>query len=153
MLADGSDDYVNTRIIKFDSSATFNMQCESPGVQSGAFDQLYGIAAHNNRIYLAEGGNSILHIFDNQEAYILQWKAKQVGRPYSVGVSSDANTFILDGADQPYNTRSRVVNLDTYGRVLDSFSAKKESDLDNLGHDIALGTMVLFMLLMHGAKC
>jgi len=31
------------------------------------------------------------------------------------------------------------VNPDTDGNVLDSFSAEKESELENLGHDITLG--------------
>jgi len=143
ILADGSvyvsDGYANTRIIKLDSSGTFNMQWGTPGDQSGAFDLPHGIAANNNRIYVADRGNSRLQIFDNQGAYITKWKAEQVGRPYGVAVSGDEKVFIIDGGDQPYNTRSRVVILDTEGKVLDSFSAENESDLNNLGHDIALG--------------
>jgi peptidylamidoglycolate lyase len=143
ILEDGSvyvsDGYDNTRVIKFDSSGTFQMQWGSPGDKAGEFDLPHGIATSNNRIYVADRGNSRVQIFDNKGTYISEWKAAQVGRPYGVAVSNDEKIFIIDGGDQPDNTRSRVVVLDTDGNVLDSFSAEDESDQKNLGHDIALG--------------
>jgi peptidylamidoglycolate lyase len=143
ILEDGSvyvsDGYDNTRVIKFDSSGTFKMQWGSPGNQSGEFDLPHGISASNNRIYVADRGNSRVQVFDNKGTYISEWKDEQVGRPYGVAVSNDEQVFIIDGGDQPDNTRSRVVILDTDGNVLDSFSAEDESDQKNLGHDIAIG--------------
>lgn len=143
ILEDGSvyvsDGYDNTRVIKFDSSGTFQMQWGSPGDKSGEFDLPHGISASNNRIYVADRGNSRVQIFNNRGTYISELKAEKVGRPYGVAVSNDEKIFIIDGGDQPDNTRSRVVVLDMDGNVLDSFSAEDESDQKNLGHDIALG--------------
>jgi peptidylamidoglycolate lyase len=143
ILEDGSvyvsDGYVNTRVIKFDSSGTFQMQWGSPGDKSGEFDLPHGISASNNRVYVADRGNSRVQIFDNDGTYISEWNTNQVGRPYGVAVSNDENVFIIDGGDQPDSTRSRVVILDTDGNVLNRFSAEDESDEKNLGHDIALG--------------
>jgi len=143
ILEDGSvyvsDGYDNTRVIKFDSTGTFKMQWGVPGDQPGEFDLPHGISASNNRIYVADRGNSRVQVFDNKGTYISEWNAKQVGRPYGVAVSNNEQVFIIDGGDQPDNTRSRVVILDADGNVLDSFSAEDESDKKNLGHDIALG--------------
>ena len=143
ILEDGSvyvsDGYDNTRVIKFDASGTFQMQWGSPGDKSGEFDLPHGISASSNRIYVADRGNSRVQIFDNNGTYISQWNTKQVGRPYGVAVSKDENVFIIDGGDQPDNTRSRVIILDTDGKVLNSFGAEDKSDEKNLGHDIAVG--------------
>jgi len=47
--------------------------------------------------------------------------------------------FVIDGGDQPDNTRSRVIIFDKDGNVTDTFNAALGADEKNLGHDIAVG--------------
>jgi len=143
VLKDGSvyvsDGYENTRVIKFTSSGKFKMQWGTPGNLSGQFNLPHGIATNNNRIYVADRGNSRLQIFDHKGTYISEWKGKHIGRPYGVATLNDNKVLIIDGGDQPQNTRSRVIILNSNGDVIESFSAKSKLDLKNLGHDIAVG--------------
>ena len=143
ILEDGSvfvsDGYENTRIIKYSSLGIFEMQWGIPGNQPGEFELPHGIAASNDRIYVADRGNSRVQVFDHGGIFTSEWKGKHVGRPYGVATSPDEKVFIIDGGDQPDNTRSRIIILNTNGTVIESFSAEEESDQKNLGHDIAVG--------------
>ncbi len=134
-----SDGYVNTRIIKFTSSGIFEMQWGSPGTQEGEFDLPHGIAASRNQIYVADRANSRIQVFDYTGLFIAEWKGEDIGRPYGVATYHNGNLIVIDGGDQPDKTRSRVVILNTNGEAIQSFSAEKESDQENLGHDIAVG--------------
>ncbi|WP_169816868.1 peptidyl-alpha-hydroxyglycine alpha-amidating lyase family protein [Kangiella sediminilitoris] len=143
VLEDGSvyvsDGYDNTRIIKFDSSGAFQMQWGSPGNKAGEFNRPHGISIGNDRVYVADRGNSRVQIFDLTGKYITEWNTELVGRPYGIAISRDEQIFIIDGGDQPNNTRSRVLILDTDGNMINSFNSEEDADLKNLGHDIALG--------------
>jgi len=142
-----SDGYVNTRVIKYTSSGIFDFQWGSPGTQPGNFDLPHGIAASNNRIYVADRSNSRLQIFDHKGGFISEWKRERVGRPFGVAVtSSDAEVFVIDGGDQPDSTRTRVVVLNANGRVLQSFNTEDDADEKNLGHDIAIGDGAVYVV-------
>jgi hypothetical protein len=52
------------------SMYVFLIQWVSPGDQSAAFDFPHRIAAHNNRVYLADRGNTRPKFFDGRETYI-----------------------------------------------------------------------------------
>lgn len=142
-----SDGYVNTRVIKYTSSGIFDFQWGSPGTQPGNFDLPHGIAASNNRIYVADRRNSRLQIFDHNGAFISEWKGEQIGRPFGVAVTSnDEEVFVIDGGDQPDKTRSRVVVLNADGKVIESFNAEDDADEKNLGHDIAIGDGAVYVV-------
>lgn len=134
-----SDGYINTRVIKFTPSGVFESQWGTPGTQPGNFDLPHGIAINIDRVYVADRGNSRLQIFDHNGVYIAEWKNKQIGRPYGVAVNGNGEVFIIDGGNQPLNTRSRVIVLNPDGTVIESFNAANDSDDSNLGHDIAIG--------------
>ena len=56
-----------------------------------------------------------------------------------MATDSTDHVIVIDGGDQPDNTRSRVIIFSKNGNVIDSFDAAQESDAKNLGHDIAVG--------------
>ncbi|MFT4747873.1 MAG: peptidylamidoglycolate lyase [Congregibacter sp.] len=134
-----SDGYINTRVITYTPSGTFDFQWGTPGSQPGNFDLPHGIAVNNDKVYVADRGNARLQIFDHNGVYITEWKNEQIGRPYGVAVNQNEEVFIIDGGDQPSNTRSRVIVLNSNGDVIESFNAAINSDDSNLGHDIAIG--------------
>lgn len=142
ILGDGriyiSDGYVNTRVTKHAPSGVYEMQWGTPGDGQGELDLPHGIAASVQRIYVADRNNSRLQIFDHQGAFEAEWQGEHIGRPYGVATDKDENVFLIDGGDQPNNTRSRVVILTKAGELIETFSAALESDEANLGHDIAV---------------
>lgn len=134
-----SDGYVNTRIVKFTPSGIFEMQWGSPGAKAGEFDLPHGIATGREHIYVADRANSRVQVFDYTGVFVAEWKGDDIGRPYGVATYKNENLFVIDGGDQPDNTRSRVIILNANGEVLESFTAEEKSDQKNLGHDIAVG--------------
>ena len=80
-----------------------------------------------------------LQIFDHKGSYLSEWKGEHIGRPFGVATNDKGKVFVIDGGDQPDNTRSRVIIFDKDGNITDTFNAALDDDEKNLGHDIAVG--------------
>jgi len=134
-----SDGYWNTRVIKFSKKGTFISQWGDPGNQPGQFNLPHGISIdQNDHVYVADRTNSRIQIFDDQGKFINKVDGDQIGRPFGVSTLNQL-IYIIDGGDQPSNTRSYVYILHRNDRkVIDKFDASFKIDESNLGHDIAV---------------
>ena len=135
-----SDGYWNSRIVKFSKNGIYLSEWGEKGAKPGQFDLPHGIAIdEDDFIYVADRSNSRIQIFDKNGLYIKEISGSRIGRPYGlIAVKSDL--FIIDGGDQPFGTKSRVVIFDLINQsFLKAFKASLSSDIKNLGHDIAVG--------------
>jgi peptidylamidoglycolate lyase len=137
-----SDGYKNTRVVKFTAGGQYEFEWGGKGAATGQFNLPHGVAVDfRGRIYVCDRSNSRLQVFDPGGKFLAEWKGPQIGRPYGVSVGVNGHIFAIDGGDQPVNIpdRSKVVELDAEGRVLDSFgSFGSEPGQFQLGHDIAV---------------
>ena len=134
-----SDGYWNTRVIKFSEDGNYIAQWGEPGDKPGQFNLPHGISIdQNNQVYVADRSNSRIQIFDDQGNYIDFVGRDQVGRPFSVAILNEM-IFVIDGGDQPDNTRSDVYVLNVNDKKMKyKFDASLSVDESNLGHDIAV---------------
>ena len=136
-----SDGYVNTRVVKFSSDdGTYIGEWGSAGSAPGEFDLPHGISTDKDgKIYVADRANSRLQVFNSQGNYLYDWERSIVGRPYGVDVGSNGDVFIIDGGDQPDNTKAllRQLNKDGVSKALIDTSLPDDEAV--LGHDIAIG--------------
>ena len=134
-----SDGYVNTRVVKYSPSGKYEFEWGTPGGRPGYFNLPHGIEVDEKRVYVADRSNLRLQIFDHKGSYLSEWKGEHIGRPFGVASNDKGEVFIIDGGDQPDNTRSRVIIFKKDGNVTDTFNAALGADEKNLGHDIAVG--------------
>ena len=134
-----SDGYWNTRVIKFSKNGTFISQWGEPGKQAGEFNLPHGISIdQNDHVYVADRTNSRIQIFDDQGKFINQVSRDQIGRPFGVTTLNHL-IYVIDGGDQPNNTRSYVYVLNREDKeIISKFDASLTIDTSNLGHDIAV---------------
>jgi len=134
-----SDGYVNTRVVKYSPSGKYEFEWGTPGARPGFFNLPHGIEVDENRVYVADRSNLRLQIFDHKGSYLSEWKGVRIGRPFGVATNDKGEVFVIDGGDQPDNTRSRVIIFDKGGNITETFNAALDTDEKNLGHDIAVG--------------
>ena len=134
-----SDGYVNTRVVKYSPSGKYEFEWGTPGARPGYFNLPHGIEVDEKRVYVADRSNLRLQIFDHKGSYLSEWKGEHIGRPFGVATNDKGKVFVIDGGDQPDNTRSRVIIFDKDGNVTATFNAALGADEKNLGHDIAVG--------------
>lgn len=133
-----SDGYVNTRVVRFSPSGKFLGQWGAAGSQPGQFDLPHGIAVSGKRVYVCDRSNLRVQVFDLQGRFVDQWRGSIVGRPFGVAVDRRRQVYVIDGGDQPDNTRSRVVVFNGRGQIQSVFTAATSNEMANLGHDIAV---------------
>ena len=134
-----SDGYTNTRVVKFSPTGQYEFQWGTPGARPGYFNLPHGVDVDDSRVYVADRSNLRLQIFDHKGTYLSEWKGEKIGRPFGVATNDKGEVFVIDGGDQPDNTRSRVIIFDQDGGITDTFNAAIDTDEKNLGHDIAVG--------------
>ena len=146
VLQDGSfyvsDGYKNTRVVKFAADGRYEFEWGGKGDGPGQFNLPHGIALDaKGRVFVCDRSNSRLQVFDAHGKFLTQWKGPHIGRPYGVAVGPDGHIFSVDGGDpsaEPAD-RGKVVELDSGGRVLDTFgSPGKRPGQFQTGHDIAV---------------
>jgi DNA-binding beta-propeller fold protein YncE len=145
--ADGSfyvsDGYGNSRVAKFSAEGKFLLQWGKKGTAPGEFDLPHGIALDaEGRVYVADRQNDRIQIFTGEGKLLGQWKSAAMGRPYGVRVARDGRVYVADGGEQPEAPpdRSKVVVLDSAGKVLESFGRWGNYDGQfMIAHDIAVG--------------
>ena len=133
-----TDGYINTRVVKFSSTGEYLGEWGSAGGQNGEFDLPHGIAICEQRVYVCDRSNLRVQVFDLQGKYRDQWKGLHIGRPFGIATDKRGWVYLIDGGDQPDQTRARVVILDHKGRFQFTFNAAQANDQKNLGHDIAV---------------
>ena len=140
-----SDGYLNSRIIKYTNEGIFLNQWGSKGDSIGEFDLPHGITIDkNDNIYVADRSNSRIQIFNSNGDFINQISGKEFGRPYGLSIL-ESKLVVIDGGNQPYDTRSRVVIIDLINNsYIGEFDASLASDTKNLGHDIAVVDNMIF---------
>lgn len=138
-----SDGYLNTRVVKFSAKGEYEFEWGAKGNQPGEFHLPHGIALDSTgKVYVCDRSNARLQIFDGQGKFLAEWKGPQIGRPYGVAVDAQDHVFLVDGGDPSLKAkdRSKVVELDASGRVLDTFGSRgKGPGQFQTGHDIAVG--------------
>ena len=145
-LPDGSfyvsDGYKNTRVVKFNADGRYDFEWGGKGAGPGQFNLPHGVAVDGRgRVVVCDRSNSRLQVFDSKGKFLAEWKGPLIGRPYGVSIGSDGHIFAIDGGDPPLKQpdRSRAVELDAEGRVLERFGAfGTEPGQFQLGHDIAV---------------
>ncbi|MBI3877878.1 MAG: 6-bladed beta-propeller [Verrucomicrobia bacterium] len=146
VLPDGSfyvsDGYKNTRVVKFAADGRYDFEWGGKGAGPGQFNLPHGVAVDGHgRVIVCDRSNSRLQVFDLKGKFLAEWKGPQIGRPYGVSVGADGHIFAIDGGDPPLKQpdRSKAVELNAEGRVLDRFGAfGTEPGQFQLGHDIAV---------------
>jgi peptidylamidoglycolate lyase len=144
--ADGSfyvsDGYGNSRVVKFSAEGKFLFRWGRKGTASGEFDLPHGIALDSEgRVYVADRQNDRIQIFTAEGKFLAEWKSAAMGRPYGVRIGRDGRVYVADGGEQPEGPpdRSKVVVLDSTGRVLESFGRWGNYDGQfMIAHDIAV---------------
>ncbi len=144
--ADGSfyvsDGYGNSRVVKYSAEGRFLLQWGKKGTAAGEFDLPHGIALDaEGRVYVADRQNDRIQVFTPDGKFLAQWKSAAMGRPYGVRIGREGRAYVADGGEQPEGPpdRSKVVVLDSAGRVLESFGRWGNYDGQfMLAHDIAV---------------
>ncbi|MBT4012430.1 MAG: hypothetical protein HOF15_08925 [Planctomycetaceae bacterium] len=134
-----ADGYLNTRIVRFSPAGEYLGQWGTPGSQPGQFSLPHGITVSRKRVFVCDRGNLRVQVFNLRGRYIDQWQGSLIGRPFGIAAGQRNQIMVIDGGDQPDQTRSRVLILNSRGRITTTFSAGIVSDSKNLGHDIAVG--------------
>ena len=140
-----SDGYLNSRIIKYTNEGIFLNQWGSKGDSPGEFDLPHGITIDKyDNIYVADRSNSRIQIFNSNGDFINEISGKEFGRPYGLSIL-ESKLVVIDGGNQPYDTKSRVVIIDLINNsYIGEFDASLASDTKNLGHDIAVVDNMIF---------
>lgn len=133
-----SDGYINTRVVKFSAKGEYLGEWGTPGTGAGEFNLPHGISVQGNRVYVCDRSNLRVQVFDLMGEFIEQQQSAQIGRPFGIATNPSGQVFIIDGGDQPDNTRSRVSVLNKDGTLANTFSARLPNESKNLGHDIAV---------------
>ena len=138
-LPDGSflvaDGYVNSRIVKFDKQGNYLMSWGSKGTEPGQFNLVHGIDVdRNRRVYVADGHNSRIQVFDENGKFLDQWQ--NIWRPDFIMVSADQHLWIAAGATD------MMLKYDLNGKLLEAWgtpgpAAGAFQDIHGFGLDAA----------------
>ncbi len=153
-VADGHDDDLNNRIVKFSADGTFIKAWGTTGSEEGEFREPHGMAMDSQgRLFVADRYNSRIQIFDQDGNHLSTWT--QFGRPS--GLFIDAND-VLYAADSESNygrnpgwQRGIYIGSAKTGWV-SHFVPDPEPDPDNSGTSGAEGVAVDAQGNVYGAE-
>jgi sugar lactone lactonase YvrE len=120
-LPDGSffvaDGYGNSRVVKFDPTGKFLMAWGTKGGAPGQFNLPHAIDIdRNRRVYVADGHNSRIQVFDEQGRFLDQWP--NIWRPDAIMVSADQHLWIAAGAT------NMMLKYDLNGKLLEAWGTQ-----------------------------
>ena len=136
-----SDGYGNNRVVKFNSEGEFLFDWGRKGQQAGEFDLPHGIVLDaEGLVYVADRGNKRVQIFDQDGAYLRQWKSEAMGRPWGLGLGPDNHIYVVDGGDLDLQAeRDHVVKMDLQGNILAKWGSYGKGDGQFMwAHDLAV---------------
>lgn len=136
-----SDGYENSRVVKFSPTGEYQSEWGRKGSGPGEFDLPHAIDIDTaGRVYVADRSNARVQVFDATGNFLAQWRAPELGRPYSIAVLGD-RAIVVDGGDQPERgpDRSGATEVDLTGRILARFGRFGNYDGQfRLAHDVAI---------------
>lgn len=148
-LPDGTafvaDGYQNRRVVKLDKNGKFLMAWGSEGKGPGQFGGVVHCVAVDarRRVYVADGGNRRIQIFDENGRYLDQWA---VPAPMHIMVTQDQSVWVLDLNVQrilKYNTDGKLLTYwGTVGDFPGGFNGPHDFSVDpegNLYIDMGFG--------------
>ena len=89
-------DHDNHRVQKFDCEGNFLLQFGSKGSNSGQFNDLRGIIAHNSKVYIAENSNKRVSVFATDGQFSHHIGKEQLSDPYSVVINVNNELLVTD---------------------------------------------------------
>ena len=109
------DDAQNFRVARFSKDGTYLSEFGKEGTGPGEFGLLlHGIAVDaEQRIYVADRGNSRIQVFDRNGEFLAEWPG--IRFPCYVGVSEDQFVWVVDGLT------NKILKYDTDGNLLYSW--------------------------------
>jgi DNA-binding beta-propeller fold protein YncE len=138
-----ADGYGNSRIAKFSPEGKFQLDWGKKGTGPGEFDLPHSVAVdREGRVYVADRNNARIQVFDASGKFLKDWKAAELGRPWSLTIGPDDLLYVVDGGDlKPAPPdRGQVLKLDLEGKVLAKWSRFGNQDGQIYwGHDLAVG--------------
>ena len=134
-----ADGYINTRVIKFNAKGEYLNQWGEPGSGDGQLSLPHGISVDSNgRVFVADRANSRMQIFTADGELLKVVNKEIVGRPYGIANDSEGNVWIIDGGDQPSETRANIIKLNKQYESKLNMSTNYDNHSSILGHDIAV---------------
>ena len=131
-----ADGYTNTRVVVLDLEGNYQYEWGGAGSAPGQFNLPHGINIDSNgQVYVADRNNSRLQIFNPSGEFVAELPRDIAGRPLAVDVTESGEIIVLDGGDQPDNTRARILRFTEAGDLIESTDASIEGAVP-LGHDI-----------------
>ena len=131
-----ADGYTNTRVVVLDLEGNYQYEWGGAGTAPGQFNLPHGINIDSDgRVYVADRNNSRLQIFTASGEFLAELPRDIAGRPLAVDVTESGEILVLDGGDQPDNTRARILRFTQAGDLIDSIDASSAGAAP-LGHDI-----------------
>ncbi len=134
-----ADGYINTRVMKFSAKGEYLNQWGEPGSEDGQLSLPHGISVDNNgRVFVADRANSRMQVFTTDGVLLKVINKEVVGRPYGIANDSEGSVWIIDGGDQPDETRANIIQLnERYDPIL-NMNTNHDNHATILGHDIAV---------------
>jgi len=137
LVADG---YTNGRIAVFDREGNFLEQWGEAGDGAGEFDLPHGIAADDERIYVADRENARVQVLSLEGEPLDEFRVGQTGHPYAVKPIGSGYVLVVEGRDMldRFGAIGRLYRSDgALERVFD-IGVDPRTGV-SLGHDVALG--------------
>jgi DNA-binding beta-propeller fold protein YncE len=95
-----ADGIGNARVAKFDSKGVFIKSWGSTGTGPGMFGSVLAIAVDvQGNVYVADGGNKRIQVFDNSGAFKTQYT--NVGTPSALCITPGPNQFLYSSNSNP----------------------------------------------------
>jgi DNA-binding beta-propeller fold protein YncE len=91
----GGNEDSNSRIVKLSRDGKFIKAWGKRGSGPGEFDNMHAIAMDSRgRLYVADRGNNRVQIFDQEGAFLAEWK--QFSRPSGIFIDKNDNVYVSD---------------------------------------------------------
>ena len=133
-----SDDVGNQRVVIFDSAGNLLSTIGTTGESGSANDHLYGpqhIAIYANMLYIADGGNARVQIFDVTNPSAPVWSATLVG-----GAGSNTNDSAFDHPAGVAVNASYIFVADRNNNRVQVFSRTTRAYVSTLGGSFGTAT-------------